>query len=102
MSRKETIHSITENALEKSSKFVCWRLPQSVVDPEHLGLFHIKVAKEAEKDGKVKEMPGEEKEMVQKVEKEDKRKESKASEIEEKEEGEMFKSEEDERSEERV
>ena len=62
----------------------------------------VEVAKEAEKDGKVKEMPGEEKEMVQKVEKEDKRKESKASEIEEKEEGEMFKSEEDEFDEVRI
>ena len=53
----------------------------------------VEVAKEAEKEDKVKEMPREEKE---KVEKEIKGKQSKESEIEEKEEGEVFKSEEGE------
>ena len=53
----------------------------------------VEVVKEAEKEDKVKEMPREEKE---KVEKEIKGKQSKESEIEEKEEGEVFKSEEGE------
>ena len=59
----------------------------------------VEVAKEAEKEDKVKEMPREEKE---KVEKEIKGKQSKEPEIEEKEEGEMFKSEEDEFDEVRI